>query len=936
MPVKTKKHDGPKSTDGGAPSTSGSNTGTAKAPTLQELESTAWEKNGNAALRTAVATTATVPTAAAADHPPTKDKKTKSLKQPKSLKRRSFDYLLTALVKDDNNSNDDKHPAKGGDSAPRPSRRSSMSSAPVASSSTPAPSAGRKKSNKHSSQQSINSTRQQSNSTRLQMDRENAEWVESGSAKMKGNSNNPKAAQNSRRQTSSRDNIDIDIDANNNMAMAQQHPPPQRPRRVPSRPSSPSNATLDGSLRLDDLELSSSHNSRQNSSSNFSINHHNHSQTSQKHHSHFNNTNTNSSSNTSSSNNSIGSFNRAYNKPIPIPPSRQNNLHRRRSYVDGAAYNSNSYLDTQLSPTATQGHHDPVSYHQNQHRNVQPNTSSSSSQPHSYHQDPLNRRRSDGYTPRDIPPPFGRNDDGYNPKLVMSPRTVHTTAHTGAVHADDYISQSYREGSSGTSSRGVHNFPFYSPQVTKPKAKSFHVNSSNNASKNHMHPHQGEGTAPKKREPRRRSPHPVRGFVDSSEKQQHQHSSLTKKSSQESQSGNSNTRHHSNGNIAASPTTPRGTNEPEGLSSPPSDGLQQGGGSSSDGDDDASVATIHTTSDASIEQDTIDVQEVQTADQLRGLIEMMQAEFEKLRRAKMNAEMKAQTLETDLVSSQEERDAEFVKLSEEKEHWKRLAQNEKVRYESIQGKVGTLEKEMDQMKNEWSRAFKGKHNAEERCDVLENENRHLKQLLKKNRHQQQPLVIPKSGSIGSPTERYHTPPSSPTPPFDDGSDVAAFSNVSSSSHQYPQYPQSVHSRRQHPNMGRHLPQEPMSWHAGKQKKIVRKMPLIAPPLGNTFSRTDAGSGNINNTGHQHAASRSKQPRRASLRRKSSHNSASTDSTLRSSLTNTLRDSALTCSMNEDDPDFTVAAAASSPSSRSLDGMVVLMEDEDKGPDIHGC
>ena len=112
---------------------------------------------------------------------------------------------------------------------------------------------------------------------------------------------------------------------------------------------------------------------------------------------------------------------------------------------------------------------------------------------------------------------------------------------------------------------------------------------------------------------------------------------------------------------------------------------------------------------------------------------MMQLEFQKLRSAKLDAEMKAQTLETDLVSSQQERDAEFMSISEEMEKWKRLAHNEKVRYDGIQSKVEQLEKENGNLKSEWSRAVKGKMESEDMCEVLEGENWRLKILLKQHR-----------------------------------------------------------------------------------------------------------------------------------------------------------------------------------------------------------
>ena len=45
---------------------------------------------------------------------------------------------------------------------------------------------------------------------------------------------------------------------------------------------------------------------------------------------------------------------------------------------------------------------------------------------------------------------------------------------------------------------------------------------------------------------------------------------------------------------------------------------------------------------------------------------------------KVPAEVKAQTLETDLVPMQKEQDVEHVSLTEETEHWKQVAQEQKV------------------------------------------------------------------------------------------------------------------------------------------------------------------------------------------------------------------------------------------------------------------
>ena len=51
---------------------------------------------------------------------------------------------------------------------------------------------------------------------------------------------------------------------------------------------------------------------------------------------------------------------------------------------------------------------------------------------------------------------------------------------------------------------------------------------------------------------------------------------------------------------------------------------------------------------------------------------------------KVPAEVKAQTLETDLVPMQQERDVEHVSSTKETEHWKQVAQEQKVWNEIVQ------------------------------------------------------------------------------------------------------------------------------------------------------------------------------------------------------------------------------------------------------------
>jgi len=130
-----------------------------------------------------------------------------------------------------------------------------------------------------------------------------------------------------------------------------------------------------------------------------------------------------------------------------------------------------------------------------------------------------------------------------------------------------------------------------------------------------------------------------------------------------------------------------------------------------------------------------------TSEEVSHLIEMMQAEFKKLRSAKIKVEMKAQTLETDLARMQQERDAEYLKLREELEYWKRESHREKVRWEvlqeSMQGKLNQLKDENHKLSADRSRAIMEKNELKENVAALEKDKDcRMKKGLSKNQSYQ--------------------------------------------------------------------------------------------------------------------------------------------------------------------------------------------------------
>ena len=70
---------------------------------------------------------------------------------------------------------------------------------------------------------------------------------------------------------------------------------------------------------------------------------------------------------------------------------------------------------------------------------------------------------------------------------------------------------------------------------------------------------------------------------------------------------------------------------------------------------------------------------------------------------KVPAEVKAQTLETDLVPMQQEQDVEHVSLTEETEHWKQVTQEQKLQNEIVQKTMerGVYRSEEEILEESW-------------------------------------------------------------------------------------------------------------------------------------------------------------------------------------------------------------------------------------------
>ncbi|KAL7466269.1 hypothetical protein ACHAXS_006562 [Conticribra weissflogii] len=149
----------------------------------------------------------------------------------------------------------------------------------------------------------------------------------------------------------------------------------------------------------------------------------------------------------------------------------------------------------------------------------------------------------------------------------------------------------------------------------------------------------------------------------------------------------------------------------------------------------ASFASNYTTNTSA----TSNTAATQTAEELRHLIEAMQVEFQRLRAAKLQAETKADKLETDLSMMQSEMEGEYLKLSMENEMLKSEGSQDHVALERALEKVKELEMENRGMKGKMGELERTLEGERERVKVLEEENEKLKkglEVLVKGQQQQ--------------------------------------------------------------------------------------------------------------------------------------------------------------------------------------------------------
>lgn len=102
----------------------------------------------------------------------------------------------------------------------------------------------------------------------------------------------------------------------------------------------------------------------------------------------------------------------------------------------------------------------------------------------------------------------------------------------------------------------------------------------------------------------------------------------------------------------------------------------------------------------------------ETAEELRQLIEAMQTEFSRLRFSKVQAEAKAEKLQTDLSIQQQEMETHFESLSMENERLKSNAHKSQLKIGSIIEKVNSLEDENRMLRGKYSKLKKNKEVAD--------------------------------------------------------------------------------------------------------------------------------------------------------------------------------------------------------------------------------
>lgn len=88
----------------------------------------------------------------------------------------------------------------------------------------------------------------------------------------------------------------------------------------------------------------------------------------------------------------------------------------------------------------------------------------------------------------------------------------------------------------------------------------------------------------------------------------------------------------------------------------------------------------------------------ESAEELQQLIEAMQTEFQRLRFSKLQAEAKAEKLQTDLTNQQQEMERQFESLSTDNERLKTDATESKIKLGRVVGKAKKLEAENDKLR----------------------------------------------------------------------------------------------------------------------------------------------------------------------------------------------------------------------------------------------
>mmetsp|Transcript_20369 Transcript_20369/g.35015 ORF Transcript_20369/g.35015 Transcript_20369/m.35015 type:complete len:275 (+) Transcript_20369:139-963(+) len=109
----------------------------------------------------------------------------------------------------------------------------------------------------------------------------------------------------------------------------------------------------------------------------------------------------------------------------------------------------------------------------------------------------------------------------------------------------------------------------------------------------------------------------------------------------------------------------------------------------------------------------------ESAEELRQLIEAMQNEFQRLRTSKMNAEARAEKLQTDLSIQQQQMESHFESLSIENERLKREANEHSIQLDHTKEKVTQLENENRLLRGECDKMLRAREVADAKAVAAE-------------------------------------------------------------------------------------------------------------------------------------------------------------------------------------------------------------------------